>query len=540
MCYAGCDFLLTMTARAPQSDRTPRTRILLLLFALLAFNFLLRIVYARFEFLLNPDELLWAVSAREFLAGKTLYRDVWLDKPPGATLIYVAIFALTGVKMLAIRIFAPVYVFLTALVVRAIGKQLFNDRIGWMAAFLFSYLSVNYFPEDMILLNTELLMLLPCCAATWCFLRALLRDDQRVAYFIAAGMLTATAALIKPVALFNLLFFAVAPFFPKTRRDARTIASAAFSTAAGLILVLGAFYLILDLAEASNAFVRDALLTGTHYVVDQSWAETLRRSTGLFSYVGYNLPFFVLAAVGLRKRTNGSRWMLLWLIASFLGAAAGRRFYGHYFIQVIPPLAVLSAVGLREFVERLRKAPSLKLKIAAALLLLMTAFSFCRFQEHAIVFAWDTFTRTPISERWLLTRFNRDIHHIAGYIDDHTAPQDPIFVWGFKPEIYYASQRPLASRYLSFVPLTGWTHGMPAALDFSEQSQWVLGRKLLLDDLERSKPPYIVDMASVHDFGMNHAMENYPDLREYLRQHYQREATYSAGDNTAIYYRRVN
>src|SRR5882762_755808 len=155
MCYAGCDFLLTMTARAPQSDRTPRTRILLLLFALLAFNFLLRIVYARFEFLLNPDELLWAVSAREFLAGKTLYRDVWLDKPPGATLIYAAIFALTGVKMVAIRIFAPVYVFLTALVVRAIGKQLFNDRIGWMAAFLFSYLSVNYFLFFIVPANTE-------------------------------------------------------------------------------------------------------------------------------------------------------------------------------------------------------------------------------------------------------------------------------------------------------------------------------------------------------------------------------------------------
>src|SRR5436190_4052906 len=212
MCYAGSDFLLTMTAPAPpQIDRPPRARLWTLFFALLAFNFLLRIVYARFEFLLNPDELLWAVSAREFLAGKMLYRDVWLDKPPGATLIYAGVFALTGVKMVAIRIFAPLYVFVTALVVRAIAKLIFDERVGWLAAFLFSFLSINYFPEDMILLNTELLMLLPCCAATWCFLRALVRDDQRVAYFIAAGMLTGLAALIKPVALFNLLFFAVAP-----------------------------------------------------------------------------------------------------------------------------------------------------------------------------------------------------------------------------------------------------------------------------------------------------------------------------------------
>jgi len=540
MCYAGCDFLLTMTAAAPQTESVPRNRAWVLFFTLLAFNFLLRIVYARFEFLLNPDELLWAVSAREFLAGKTLYRDVWLDKPPGATLIYAGVFALTGVKMVAIRIFAPLYVFVTALVVRAIAKLIFDERVGWLAAFLFSFLSINYFPEDMILLNTELLMLLPCCAATWCFLRALVRDDERVAYFVAAGLLTAVATLIKPVAIFNLLFFAVAPFFPKSRRDARTIVTAAFSTAAGLVLVLGAFYLILDLSGTREAFVRDALLTGAHYVTDQTWAETLRRSSGLLSYLGYNLPFFVLAALAIRKRWEKSRWMFLWLIASFLGAAAGRRFYGHYFIQLLPPLAVLSAIGLREFIKNLRSKRNPGLQLVAAMLLLFTAFTFYRFHERTLVFAWDTITRRPISDRWLLARFNRDIYNIAGYVDGHTSSQDPIFVWGFKPEIYYASKRPLASRYLSFVPLTGWTHGMPAALDFSEQSQWVLGRKLLLEDLERSKPRYIVDVASVHDFGMNHAMENYPDLRAYLHNHYQRESIYSAGDNTAIFYRRVD
>src|SRR3954464_14023323 len=320
MCYAGCDFLLTMTAAAPQTESVPRNRTWVLFFALLALNLLLRIVYARFEFLLNPDELLWAVSAREFLAGKTLYKEVWLDKPPGATLIYAAVFALTGVKMVAIRLFAPLYVFLTALVVRAVAKLLFDDRIGWMAAFLFSYLSVNYFPEDMILLNTELLMLLPLCAATWCFLRGLVRDNDRVAYFIAAGMLTGMATLIKPVALCNLLFFAIAPFFPKSRRDGRTIASAAFSTSAGLILVLAAFYLMLDLSEAGEAFLRDALLTGAHYVTDQTWAETLRRSSGLLSYVGYNLTFFILAALAWRKRKPGS-WIWVWFLASFLAAA---------------------------------------------------------------------------------------------------------------------------------------------------------------------------------------------------------------------------
>src|SRR5437868_11345389 len=127
-------------------------------------------------------------------------------------------------------------------------------------------------------------------------------------------MLTGIATVIKPVALFNLFFFAVAPFFPRSRRDARTIMSAAFSTGAGLILVLAAFYLILDLAEAREAFVRDALLTGAHYIADQTWAETLRRTSGLLSYAGYNRRFFFLAAIACPKRGRGS-WIWVWFLA---------------------------------------------------------------------------------------------------------------------------------------------------------------------------------------------------------------------------------
>src|SRR3954453_9607033 len=99
MCYAGCDFLLTMRAAAPQTESVPRNRAWVLFFALLAFNFLLRIVYARFGFLRSPVELWWAVSASEFLAGNPLYPVVWMEWYPGASSPHAAFFAQTGVKM---------------------------------------------------------------------------------------------------------------------------------------------------------------------------------------------------------------------------------------------------------------------------------------------------------------------------------------------------------------------------------------------------------------------------------------------------------
>jgi hypothetical protein len=35
----------------------------------------------------------------------------------------------------------------------------------------------------------------------------------------------------------------------------------------------------------------------------------------------------------------------VWLFASFLGVSPGGRFFGHYFNQILPPLALLAAWG---------------------------------------------------------------------------------------------------------------------------------------------------------------------------------------------------
>ena len=110
------------------------------LLALLAFNFAFRLIYARFDFLLNPDDALWALTAREFLHGKMLYRDVWLDKPPGATLVCAALFKIFGIRMVVLRLFAPVYVFLTSLVVAGIAKEIYGKwSTAIVTAFVYSW-----------------------------------------------------------------------------------------------------------------------------------------------------------------------------------------------------------------------------------------------------------------------------------------------------------------------------------------------------------------------------------------------------------------
>src|SRR5262249_62048009 len=58
--------------------------------------------------------------------------------------------------------------------------------------------------------------------------------------------------------------------------------------------------------------------------------------------------------------TNTDLW--LWLVSSALSVAIGLRFFGHYYLQLVPPLALLAAIALSRASQR-----AVKITIAFAL-----------------------------------------------------------------------------------------------------------------------------------------------------------------------------
>jgi len=68
---------------------------------------------------------------------------------------------------------------------------------------------------------------------------------------------------------------------------------------------------------------------------------------------------------------------------------------------------------------------------------------------------------------------------VAGFLREHVAPEEPVFIWGFEPTVYFLSERRPASRFVSMQPLvTPWS-----------PPEW---RRELIADLERARPPYIL------------------------------------------------
>jgi hypothetical protein len=135
---------------------------------------------------------------------------------------------------------------------------------------------------------------------------------------------------------------------------------------------------------------------------------------------------------GIRK-ADADLW--LWLAGAVIGATSGFHFFGHYFLQLLPPIVILATGALARNGSRLRWT-MLTTSVVSATLFLVLAF------------------------RWPSSAQERN-NEIAQKVQSYTMgePNAPILVWGMNPEIYFMADRPPASRYITSGFLTGFSGG---------------------------------------------------------------------------------
>ena len=190
-----------------------------------------------------------------------------------------------------------------------------------------------------------------------------------------------------------------------------------------------------------------------------------------------------------RRRTDLDLW--LWLAAALIGTASGFRFFGHYFLQAAPPFALLAAGTL---VKATRSAWVRTAVLGMATVAISLALAFT-------------------SHPNLLHPYDR----VAAAVDARTGANDHIFVWGQFPEVYWASDRRPATRFLTSGFLTGFGGG---------RSAQHVGRQYAVDgawdeftaDLNLHPPALIVD-ASV---GTSFSIDRFPEFASYVAANYVR------------------
>jgi hypothetical protein len=270
---------------------------------------------------------------------------------------------------------------------------------------------------------------------------------------------------------------------------------------------------VVALSGAWNGYVEQVWRWGWSYAgapfSDRPWALGLERTV---DYLGFHAALAIGAAAFFGQRPDGAdrrRQLALWLAISFVAVVAGARFFPRYYFQILPPLAVAAGVGWQ--------APARR-PVWVTLLVLALAVPAVRFGR---VNLWLALGR---SFAWRDTAIDADSRRVALDVARWTKPTDPIFVWGFRAEIYYYARRTGASRFLESQPLTGVLadRHLERSDPFRPEAA-ARHRRELAAELGEHPPAVIVDGLGPYNPVLS--IENYPELRPLLDRYQAAEAT---------------
>jgi 4-amino-4-deoxy-L-arabinose transferase-like glycosyltransferase len=423
----------------------------------------------------NPDEGYLAVQARILADGGELYETVVDRKPPLVPWLYEGAFAVFGdTSLTSVRVLAMGAQLLTALLLASLARRRWGNTAGRTAGVLYVLVSIGLNPEDAQAATFEVFAL-PCTAAAmWC------ADRRR---WGAAGLAVACAFLAKQtggavlVPVVWLLWRAEAP--PRS----------------GLVrLAVGAVVPVLCAALLTDpAGFLFWTVTGSGAYASFAGSELHVLVRGLI-----NTAILAAACAGLippvvrvlRVARTGSGELWLWLASSVAAVLLGFHFFGHYYLQLIPPVALLATAAL-QILPRARMVTAV-----------LTSACCC-----ALFLAWGLLAPRPE-----LVHAQR----LADAMARRTGPGDRVLVWGIHPETYWLADRTPASRYLTAGLLTNYSggrNGPQVGQKYAVEGTWPVFREEMA-----THPPALVVDDSHHK---PYAPERVPSLRRLLAAEYE-------------------
>lgn len=290
---------------------------------------------------INHDESTYFLIGKGLLEGQTYLVDSFDTKPIGIFLIYAAMSWLGGGSILLLRLFTALVVGFTAYLVYRLGRKANNDNwVGWAAGIGYLLLS-SIFKYYGLSPNTELFFVPFAVGAvllSW-------GQDRRIYHFLLAGLLLGFGFMVKYVIAADA--FAIGAFLLWRGWQSKQLANAIFRQCVPLTL---AFFLPLGLTYGYYAGLGqlDAFLFYTfdvtsRYPVEASWGSRLVFTLAFF---GRYFPFTLLAIFAVRERKESDRqwqnFLLFWLTCVMVITVLPGKTFGHYQIQLMPPLALLA------------------------------------------------------------------------------------------------------------------------------------------------------------------------------------------------------
>ena len=411
-------------------------------------------------------------AAIQMLAGSTIYKDFWFDKPPLFPVLYLLWGARTG---LALRMAGALYVLSAAWVTAKFARELWGERESLLAAALLAFALTFWIPSAVMVLGPDMLMIVPhVLAVFWAW-----RGEG-----VKAGLACGVALALNAKALF-LLPVCAAFLAPQILAFA-----AAFAGCCAVWLA------VLASMGAIDGWWRQVWEWGFLYSANAfaAWEGFTRTK----SWAGFHAALLVGAGIWFYRERE---WrFVVWFAVSLVAICAGWRFFPRYYFQLLPVATLLGARGLM-----LIRRPAWRLA-AMALLLIPLA----RFGPRYVQLAADQMASRP--HDWRDLAMSYDTAAVSKLMK--SAPGDTLLVWGYRPDLFALTGLRAGTPFLDSQPLTGviadrhLTSTKTVAPELARRN-----RSLLLE----TNPTWIADGLGPYNPAL--AIDQYEDLRVWLSRY---------------------
>jgi len=436
------------------------------------------------EIPLERDEGEYAYAGQLILQGIAPYDQLYNMKMPGIYGAYAAIMAVFGQTHSGIHLGLLFINSATIVLMFLLAKKLAGPVAASAAAVAFALLSLGQF-VDGLSANAEHFVILPAIGGILLLIRAV--ERQKYTSLFAGAVLLGLAFMMKQHGAVFIIFGGIYLFFCELRRrpfERKSFLLRSTVFIAGILLPFVLTCLVLFYAGVFEKFWFWTFEYARQYVSAVPFSIGLSILKSQITRIAASaVLIWILAGIGLtglfwnKKNRQHSLFIAGFLFFSFLSTCPGLYFRSHYFLFLLPAVALLAGVGFRYIYDLSRRAKSVLIAVAVPVLLALTVMFHTLYQQREFFFVMDPVVASRA--RYGGNPFGESLQ-IARFIQDRSSADDRIAILGSEPQIFFYANRRSATGYIYMYPLM---EDHPYALQMQTE---------MISQIEAVKPKFIV------------------------------------------------
>ena len=454
-----------------------------------------------FFFGFDTDTGILSVCGLMIEHGNKMYSQIWDNKTPGMYYMFAMLIRFFGADCNIFIAVGIINLFLLSVSVYFLTRQLFCKKSAAYSLFIF-IIAAAYPVYSLDGLDTEYFFLLFIVLGSIYTLKGYKGDNKYC--FLIGGLLFGLSFVFKQLAFWNIFAVGVFALFKSFQLKKPFIVwknvSALFLLISCVIAVQAVwifyFYSIGDL----NSMVYAVFKYNTFsYVGDRNFLAILFSKDGMFwifrAIIGV-WPIWVLGLVYIFLSiknffSESILFVNLMIFSSVAAICTSGRFFGHYFLQIIPWLSIYSACTVTLILNTftISRRSCCRKKAILLCVIIMCCFLY--------VLSWGYYINKYAGDNpYYRTK------HLISYLNDNMSENDTLYMWGNPVSTYFLLNRVPLTKY-TFMPV-GKIHPNPC--------------KEVISEIIEKEPDFIVKSSEKRDI---------PDIQLLINRSYKKIYSYS-------------